>query len=389
MFVASLPLFLAFQKSCVIISLICTWQVSCQVSYGGNILKLKPLKIGDLTAEVPIVQGGMGVGISLSGLAGAVAREGGVGVISAAHPGYKEPDFKQNTLAANKRALEYHIKRAKEISGGKGLIGVNIMCVSRDYDEYVRCAAQCGADIIISGAGLPVKLPELLKDCRTMFAPIVSPLRSVQALFKVWDRRYHTMPHLVVIEGPPAGGHLGYDKEYLLKSDYTDYEAEVSRIIEYVKDFANRYGVEIPVVYGGGVYDRNDIDRCMALGADGVQMATRFVATEECDAHPAFKQAYVQASASDITITDSPVGMPGRAIANSFVKERALSREDIRACFNCMEMCNPAKAPYCITAALIRAVKGDTENSLIFCGTNAAKITGISTVKEIISELNA
>lgn len=351
-------------------------------------MKLKSLKIGNLTAAVPIIQGGMGVGISLSNLAGAVAKEGGIGIISAAQPGYDDPDFYKNPLAANLKALAYHIKHAKEISNG-GIIGVNIMCASNDYDEYVKCCVDNEADIIISGAGLPSKLPLLLKGTNTKFAPIVSPLKAAKVLFKMWDKRYETVSDFVVIEGPLAGGHLGFSHEDLEYYKTNNYDDEIISIIEYVKSFEEKYNREIPVIVAGGVYDRKDIDHYIALGADGVQIATRFVATEECDASEAFKNAYINCKKEDITIVKSPVGMPGRAIKNEFIRQRELGNEKIKKCFNCIKMCNPADTPYCITMALIRAVRGDVDDSLVFCGENAYRLDKIITVKELMDELNS
>ena len=230
-------------------------------------MKLKPLIIGDLIASVPIIQGGMGVGISLSRLAGAVAAEGGIGVISAAQPGYTDETFMENSLKANLKALAYHIKKAKEISKG-GIIGVNIMRASKNYAEYVECCVKNGADLIISGAGLPTELPMLLKDTAVKFAPIVSSLKAAKVLFKLWDRRYEKVADFVVIEGPKAGGHLGFSAEEAQNLSLDEYDGEVKSIIEYVKSFEEKYKRKIPVVYGGGVYDRNDIDHYISLGCD-------------------------------------------------------------------------------------------------------------------------
>lgn len=349
-------------------------------------MNLKPLEIGNLVAKYPIIQGGMGVGISLSSLAGAVAKEGGIGIISAAQPGYAEPDFFTNTLEANLRALAYHIKKAKEISNG-GIIGVNIMRASRNYDSYVKCCIDNGADLIISGAGLPVELPELIGDASIKFAPIISNLKGAKVLFKLWDRRHHKVADFVVIEGPLAGGHLGFTPKQLEENHFESYDDEIRSIVEYVKSYEEKYQRKIPVIFGGGVYDRADIEHYLSLGCDGVQMATRFVATEECDAHLNFKMAYIHAKKEDITIVKSPVGMPGRGIRNQYMTERETQRETISKCFRCLEHCDPATTPYCITMALIRAVQGDIDHSLVFCGENAYRIEKMSTVKEIMSEL--
>ena len=349
-------------------------------------MELSSLIIGDLVAKVPIIQGGMGVGVSLSSLAGAVAREGAIGVISAAQPGYLEEDFSNNPLTANLRSLGNHIKKAKEISNN-GIIGVNIMCASKNYEEYVKCAIDNGADLIISGAGLPTDLPKLVEGSNIKIAPIVSPPKSASVILKMWDRRYGRAADMVVIEGPKAGGHLGFSNESLEEYKSKDYDKEALEIIEIVKEYENKYNKKIPVVFAGGVFDRKDIDHYISLGCSGVQMATRFVATEECDADINFKMAYINSKKEDIVIVKSPVGLPGRAISNKFMKDRKLINEKITKCYKCLKKCNMADIPYCITGALVRAVKGDIDNSLVFCGENAYRLNKIITVKELIKEL--
>lgn len=349
-------------------------------------MELSSLIIGDLVAKVPIIQGGMGVGVSLSSLAGAVAREGAIGVISAAQPGYLEEDFSSNPLTANLRSLGNHIKKAKEISNN-GIIGVNIMCASKNYEEYVKCAIDNGADLIISGAGLPTDLPKLVEGSNIKIAPIVSPPKSASVILKMWDRRYGRTADMVVIEGPKAGGHLGFSNESLEEYKSKDYDKEVLEIIEIVKEYENKYNKKIPVVFAGGVFDRKDIDHYISLGCSGVQMATRFVATEECDADINFKMAYINSKKEDIVIVKSPVGLPGRAINNKFMKDKKLINEKITKCYKCLKKCNMADIPYCITGALVRAVKGDIDNSLVFCGENAYRLNKIITVKELIKEL--
>lgn len=349
-------------------------------------MELSSLIIGDLVAKVPIIQGGMGVGVSLSSLAGAVAREGAIGVISAAQPGYLEEDFSSNPLTANLRSLGNHIKKAKEISNN-GIIGVNIMCASKNYEEYVKCAIDNGADLIISGAGLPTDLPKLVEGYNIKIAPIVSPPKSASVILKMWDRRYGRAADMVVIEGPKAGGHLGFSNESLEEYKSKNYDKEVLEIIEIVKEYENKYNKKIPVVFAGGVFDRKDIDHYISLGCSGVQMATRFVATEECDADINFKMAYINSKKEDIVIVKSPVGLPGRAINNKFMKDKKLINEKITKCYKCLKKCNMADIPYCITGALVRAVKGDIDNSLVFCGENAYRLNKIITVKELIKEL--
>lgn len=360
-------------------------------------MALVSVNIGDLHLNLPIIQGGMGVGISLDSLASAVAREGGMGTISAAQPGFQEPDWKKSPLLANLRALGRQIRSAKEASRGYGgAIAVNIMRACTDYEKYVRTAVENGADAIISGAGLPTELPSLLADSTVKFAPIVSSLKAIRVLFTLWKRHGQRLSDFVVIEGPKAGGHLGFTAEEALSLTREAYDAEIRKILDFVSREGEAIGRKIPVFVAGGIFDRADIEHYLSLGADGVQMATRFVATKECDAPESFKTAYVNARKEDVVIVKSPVGMPGRAIRNRFVREREQGSEKVSRCFHCLEACNPAATPYCITAALCRAAEkdskkspSDTENALLFCGENVWKIQGISTVHEIISELNS
>lgn len=349
---------------------------------------MKPLVIGNKTARIPIIQGGMGVGVSLSGLAGAVAAEGGVGVISAAQIGFTEPDFLTNCHASNLRALKRHIMKARQ-QARDGLVGVNIMVATKEYAAQVQAACEAGADIIISGAGLPADLPGFVKgyEEQTKIAPVVSSARSAQVILKLWDRRYQRTADMVVIEGPKAGGHLGFTREELENMPSFDYDREIQEIITIVKEYAEKYGRVVPVVAAGGIFDKKDIEHILSLGADGVQMATRFVVTEECDAAPAFKQAYLDAEASSIEIIKSPVGMPGRAVHNAFLDKAAKGQIPVKRCLSCLAACNPAKAPYCITQALIAAVKGDMENGLIFCGSSAARLKKMTTVADLMAEL--
>ncbi|MGN8632690.1 NAD(P)H-dependent flavin oxidoreductase [Blautia sp. HCP3S3_G3] len=349
---------------------------------------MKSLVIGNKTARIPVIQGGMGVGVSLSGLAGAVAASGGVGVISAAQIGFEEPDFYTNCHEANLRALKKHIKKAKE-QAKDGLVGVNIMVATKEYAAQVHAACEAGADLIISGAGLPAELPELVKgyEEQTKIAPIVSSVKSARVILKLWDRHHHRTADMVVIEGPKAGGHLGFSRDQLDTITTEEYDREIQEIIAVVKEYGEKYGCTIPVVAAGGIFDRQDILHALELGADGVQMATRFVVTEECDASLAFKQAYLDADASSIEIIKSPVGMPGRAVHNTFLEKVARGQVPVKRCLSCLSACNPAKAPYCITQALIAAVQGDTENGLIFCGSNASRLKQLTTVPELMKEL--
>lgn len=347
---------------------------------------MKPLIIGDLIAKIPIIQGGMGVGVSRSKLAGAVAKEGGIGIISTAQIGYDEPDFNKHQIDSNLYAIKKHIGLAKEASDG-GIIGTNIMVATKQYDRYVKAACESGADVIISGAGLPISLPELVKGFKTKIAPIVSSIRAASVILKMWDRKYNTTADFLVIEGPRAGGHLGFTKEQLDHINEMDYDTEMRGIIECKKEFEEKYNREIPVIIAGGVYDQEDIKHAMDLGADAVQIATRFVVTEECDASQEYKNAYLEAKKEDVKIVISPVGMPGRAIMNPFLRAVKDSRIAVTKCFNCLEHCNPKDTPYCITKALINAVQGNLREGLIFCGENVDRLREMTTVKKLLAEL--
>lgn len=358
---------------------------------------LKPLVLGNLTAKYPIIQGGMGVGISLSSLAGAVAKAGGIGLISTAQIGFRDPEFLKGPLEANLRAIKAEFDKARAIAPD-GIIGFNIMVATRNYALYVKEAVKAGADIIVSGAGLPVNLPELVAGARTKIAPIVSTAKSASVICRMWERKYHRIPDLVVIEGPLAGGHLGFSPQQLSEygADTADVEAtyrqdvydqEIRDIIQVIRGYEEKSGQKIPVAVAGGIFDHEDVTHAMELGADAVQVATRFVTTEECDAPLCYKEAYIQAKKEDIVITQSPVGMPGRAIRNPFlngVKER---KEKITHCYQCLEHCNPAEIPYCITKALSNAAEGDLDHALLFCGSNACRSEKIETVDAVMREL--
>ena len=347
---------------------------------------LKGLKIGDLVSKYPIIQGGMGVGVSMHKLAGNVAKEGGIGIISTADIGYLDEEFEKNPMKANLKAIETEIKKAREIAP-KGIIGVNVMVALNNYADIVKECVKNKIDLIISGAGLPKELPSFIKGTKTKIAPIVSSGRAAKLISKIWMSKYDYAPDMIVVEGPDAGGHLGFKTDELTQEKKVSIEDITTDVIKEVKEIEKEAKKEIPVVIAGGIFDGKDIAKVLKLGAKGVQMATRFVTTEECDASEEFKQAYINAKENDIKIIKSPVGMPGRAIRNEFIKKIEKNKENINKCYNCIKTCNPAETPYCITKALINAVKGNVNDGLIFCGSNVSKIDKIVTVKELISEL--
>lgn len=351
-------------------------------------MKIPELRFGNNVARVPIVQGGMGVGISLSRLAGAVAKAGGVGVISGVEIGFSWPTYATDKLRANREALMWHIQRAKEIALG-GLVGVNIMVAVNDYEEMVAAAVAAQADIIFSGAGLPLSLPALVAGSGTCIAPIVSSARAAVLVTKQWLNKHARLPDMIVVEGPLAGGHLGFSREQLADtSGKFSLETILTEVLAALRQLLGERAAAVPVVAGGGLYTGFDIARILRLGASGVQMSTRFVATEECDAPDEFKAAYVAAKPEDVVIIDSPVGMPGRAIRSAFLAEVARGERMPDTCVtNCLKPCVPSQVPYCIASALINSAQGQMHDGFAFCGSEVHRIREITTVPALMAEL--
>ena len=344
---------------------------------------MNELKIGNITVKLPIIQGGMGVGISLSSLASAVANEGGVGVISAAAIGINEKDFFSNFLEANINGLKKEIRKARELT--KGIIGINIMTALSNYADMVRTAIEEGIDIIFSGAGLPLNLPQFLTGKNsTKLVPIVSSARAAGIITKRWHEKYDYLPDAIVVEGPMAGGHLGFKKEQIYDSGYC-LEKLIPEVISEMKQWEDQYEKPIPVIAAGGIYSGADMRKFMELGASGVQMATRFVTTDECDASIEFKNTYIRSRKEDIEIIDSPVGMPGRAIRNKFIDAvKRGEKHPLNCYFHCIRTCDIKNSPYCIAMALINAQRGNMELGFAFAGENAYKTNEIVPVKELI-----
>jgi len=347
---------------------------------------MNELHIGDLTIELPIIQGGMGIGVSMSGLAAAVANEGGVGVIAVAGLGMFEPDYAKNFIEANKRALKREIQRARELTNG--VLGVNIMVALSNFAELVKTSISEGIDIIIAGAGLPLNMPEYLpKGSKTKLVPIVSSGRAAKILCSKWKEQYDYLPDAIVLEGPKAGGHLGFKRKQLDDPEFA-LEKLLPDVLEQVKYFEEKYHTTIPVIAAGGIFTGEDIQKIMDLGASGVQMGTRFVVTEECDASLKFKQTYIDSTEEDMEIIDSPVGMPGRAIRNEFIEKVSRGeKRPVKCPYKCLRTCNIETTPYCIVAALINGRKGNFYNGYAFAGANAYRTTKITTVKETMDSL--
>ena len=351
------------------------------------------LRLGELVARVPVVQGGMGVGISLSGLASAVANQGGIGVIAGAMIGMREPDVAKNPIEANVRALGNEIRKARELTSG--IIGVNIMVALTTFSQMVREAIERRVDIIFSGAGLPLDMPRHLRELceekkeefKTKLVPIVSSGRAATVIAKKWLSRFGYLPDAFVVEGPKAGGHLGFKREEIGEPCHA-LEVLVPEVVEAVKPLEDAHGRAVPVIAAGGVYTGADIKRFLDLGAAGVQMGTRFVATHECDADDRFKQSYLDARKEDVTIISSPVGMPGRALTNDFIRAaRDGLKKPFKCIFHCVSTCQQEKTPYCIAQALISAMRGNLERGFAFCGENVFRVNKIVSVRELMESL--
>jgi NAD(P)H-dependent flavin oxidoreductase YrpB (nitropropane dioxygenase family) len=347
---------------------------------------MKSIRIGGLEIRVPIIQGGMGVGISLSGLAVAVANEGGVGVISCAGLGLLYKNKTENYLQSSIDGLKAELQKAKNAT--KGVIGVNIMVALTNFEDMVRTAISEKVDIIFAGAGLPLNLPSFLNPgSKTKLVPIVSSGKAAKILCAKWKANYDYLPDAIVVEGPKAGGHLGFKREQIEDRNYS-LEEIVPEVVNEVKFFEEKYNTEIPVIAAGGLHDGADIYNIMQKGAKGVQLGTRFVTTTECDASDLFKQTYIDSNESQIGIIQSPVGMPGRAIGNSFLDKVKLGLAMPKTCpFQCIKTCDISSSPYCIITALYNAAKGNLKAGYAFCGSNAFRATKITSVKELFTEL--
>ena len=349
---------------------------------------LPELKIGDKSAKIPIVQGGMGVGVSLSGLATAVAEQGAIGVVAANAIGMIEPDYYQNHIQANVKALKSELRKCREKSDG--LIGVNIMVAVDCFQQLLQASIEEKVDFLFLGAGLPVKnIPvEAIREAGIKVVPIVSSGRTARVIFKMWEKNYNDIPDAVVVEGPKAGGHLGFKYDQIDNPAYR-LERIVPEVVEALKEFQDRWSRDIPVIAAGGIFTGEDIYRFLQLGAKGVQMGTRFVATDECDVDRKFKEAYINCKEEDIKIISSPVGMPGRAIESSFLKDVAQGMKKVFMCpSKCLESCGAREAMYCISEALDNARKGNFDKGFAFCGSNAYRVESIISVKQLISSLS-
>ncbi|MFI3115795.1 MAG: nitronate monooxygenase [Clostridia bacterium] len=338
--------------------------------------------------KIPLIQGGMGVGVSLGNLAGHVALCGGMGVISTANTGYLKKDFWENSVERNMEALKEEIIKAKNIAKGKGLVAINAMVATTGFDKMVKTAVDNSVDCIISGAGVPLNLPEYVKGTNVAIAPIVSGSKSARTISRLWDKKYGVTADFIVIEGPKAGGHLGFKTSDLINNTAQSLETILGEVKEVIKPFEEKYAKKIPIFVAGSVNTREKVKKILKLGASGVQVATRFIATKECDATYEYKKIYVDATNEQVRLIKSPVGMDGRALDTPFLKKLdKVGRIDPKKCIGCIHTCNPKITPYCITDSLIQAANGNYEQGLYFCDDDVDIIKEISSVENIINEL--
>ncbi len=347
-----------------------------------NTPQMPVLKIGNIELSPPIIQGGMGVRISGANLAAAVANEGCAGIIACVGLGDFEGRPKAEAAKINSDAVRASIRAARRMSDG--VIGVNIMSVLSNYADLVRVAVEEKVDLIISGAGLPLDLPKLVPDETIKLLPIVSSARALKLICRRWHNKYNRLPDAVVVEGTKAGGHLGFSYAEIQDPKTPSLEEIVSDVLK----IANAQDRPFPVIPAGGIFDGADIARFLKLGAAGVQMATRFVCTDECDVHENFKKAYIDAKKEDLCIIKSPVGLPGRVLRNDFVDRINAGATIPNKCsYRCLKPCDPKTTPYCIAHVLMKAADGKLDESFAFAGTNAYRCEKIVPVRELVAEL--
>ena len=359
-------------------------------------MELKPLKIGKYEIKYPIFQGGMGLGISWDKLAGSVSLEGGLGIISSVGTGYYENrKFIDKELNAkpfgsenfySTKGLRAVIENARKICGDLPL-GVNIMYAANDYARVVKDACEAGINIIVSGAGLPTNLPEFTQNFKEIaLVPIVSSAKALKIICKRWLQRYERLPDAVVLEGPLSGGHQGFTYEQCL-----DPEFSLFNLIPQVKAEIKEWG-DFPLIAAGGIWDKNDIEKAISLGADGVQMGTRFIGTHECDADIGFKEVLLAAEEKDIELIKSPVGYPARGIRTNLINlvDKKMGPK-IQCISNCVSPCQRGKEAkqvgYCIADRLFDAYSGKKESGLFFTGANGYKLKELISVKELMHKL--
>jgi nitronate monooxygenase len=357
---------------------------------------VKSLKIGNHDIKIPIIQGGMGVGISWDNLAGAVSKQGGLGVVSTVGTGYydnkkySKKNIQDRPFGADnfysKDALTKIIQNAKNIADNNP-IAVNILYACNNYGEMVKDSIEAGANIIITGAGLPINMPQFVKEEDDVaLVPIISSNRALKVICKKWQKLYNRLPDAVIVEGPLSGGHQGFTYEQCTQDEF-QLENILPPIIEEMKNWG-----DIPIIVAGGIWDKNDIDKFISMGANGVQMATRFIATYECDASDILKNTLLKAKKEDITLLKSPVGYPARGVRTNLIDLVDKKESPKISCIsNCVAPCKQGEEAkivgYCIADRLADAYLGNEELGLFFTGSNGYKIDEIISVEELMNKL--
>ncbi|MDD5633680.1 MAG: nitronate monooxygenase family protein [Candidatus Omnitrophica bacterium] len=349
--------------------------------------RLDPLVIGDLEIKVPIIQGGMGVRVSTSSLASAVANCGAAGTIASVGLPPDTPENRSNVPKSSREHLQKEIRKARELT--KGVIGVNIMVALSNYEDIARTTAAEDVDYIISGAGLPISLPEYTEGSSVKLIPLLSSARALSLIFKTWKRRYNKIPDAVIVEGPLSGGHIGgHSLEDLKQGKLTKLENSLKEVLDVVREQEKAHKVSIPVIAAGGIFDGKDMAKFLKLGAKGVQIGTRFIATNECSASIKYKELIVRSDKDSLVFIQSPVGMPAKVIRTKLIDDVLNGKRRAISCnYKCLRTCDPHNALFCIAKALIDAVEGDIDNAVVFASTNVSKIKKIVPVKELIEEI--
>lgn len=346
-------------------------------------MKLPGLTIGDLTIKIPIIQGGMGVSVSKASLATAVSKAGGLGVIASVGLGEElDPSIPHNQRS--RQALVTEIRKVKSL----GLpVGVNVMVALTNYKDFIQVCVEEGVDVLISGAGLPLNLPEYAANSNMKLVPIVSSGRAAEVVCRSWSKKFSRLPDAIVVEGPLAGGHLGFKYKELADNTAASLQDIVKDTLVVAKKYEEIAGHKIPVIAAGGIFTGSDIAEFIKIGASGVQMGTRFVATTECDVSKEYKQAYVDSTKDDVALILSPVGLPARVLKSKFVERSLLEKQKFSCFYKCLLTCDADKANYCIALALLNSYHGKLDEGFAMCGANVYRVNNIVSVQELIDEL--
>ena len=346
-------------------------------------MKIPKLKIRNIETKFPIIQAGMGVRVGNSTLAAETIKQGGFGTIASVGLGDIEKSKTDFVNESNKVLVE-EIRRTHELTGGKGPLGVNVMVALSNYEAIVRASVKEGVDFIMSGAGLPIPLPEYVGDADVALIPIVSSGRALKILLSAWKRKYNRAPDAVIIEGPSCGGHLGFTYEQLDKPE----SCSLDILYKDVKQVLDEFECDVPLIAAGEICTREDVERNLKIGYDGVQVGTYFIATEEAGMDRKSKEVYVKAKNSDVVVIQSPVGLPVRVLKSPLVERLLAGKKEKFGCpYRCLRTCNPKKVPFCIAKALLSAWRGDTENALYMTGCNVDNMTKIIPLKSFFDTL--